>query len=381
MKTPKEHIPLSQTQREIIKEFYTHVPTKVILNKTQRNDLWKVAIKRSKEINFTKLKKECPALEYQILQSYKEGHNIQSAVFSECVYAQTYANMLHLDIFVNYLENKDFIPTPIINLLHSFNLFPPYAYSTIDKQHMLFPAGVKKGHTNILLGIKDFEIYTIEFKEPGAKTSEPDLPKYKENGKLIVTADFLKRYPQFKEMLEEQKELNFFKVMGSNVHNFSVNSIDSAVSNNYTNPAKKYADVICTEDTDGYLVMLPANQVTQWAEIEGEIRPAGRNHYPVWTPKALLRFLKEKGAIINKTMVSIEKVKLDLRKARGGAGKISGYKINPLFFVYAENCKKQGTKITFDIPKVRQLNPTIAAKMFFKNLKYSKIKNFYKTQL
>ena len=72
MKTPKEHIPLPQTQREIIKEFYTHVPTKVILNKTQRNDLWKVAIKRSKEINFTKLKKECPALEYQILQSYKE---------------------------------------------------------------------------------------------------------------------------------------------------------------------------------------------------------------------------------------------------------------------------------------------------------------------
>ena len=76
--------------------------------------------------------------------------------------------------------------------------------------------------------------------------------------------------------------------MGNNEHNFSKESVNIAVSNNYT---KKYADVICTEDKESFLVMLPANQVQLWANIEGEIRPAGRNHYNVWTPNALKKFL------------------------------------------------------------------------------------------
>ena len=371
-------IPLTKLQKEIMQEFYSIKPTKVIYNKTQRNNLWKKATKRSKEINFVELKKNCPALEHQISQSYQEGHNIQSAVFSECVYAQTLANMFKLNLFINCQSSPTFIPAKVINLLESYNLVPRYVYSTKNKRRMLIQAGSCNGIDSALITVINLTIYTIEFKEPGAKTSEPDLPKYKENGKLVITADFLKRYPQFKEMLEEQKELNFFNEMGNNVHKFSAKSINSAVSNNYTNPTKKYADVICTEDTNGYLIMLPSNQVTIWAETEGEIRPAGRNHYQVWTPKALLKFLKEKDASFKDTTISIDISKLELRKARGGAGKISGYKINPLFFVYTEDCNKQGTKITFDISKVRQLNPTIAAKMFFKKLKYTKVKTFYK---
>ena len=333
------------------------------------------ATSRERNINFSLLEKKCPALSHQIKKSYETGKNIQAAVFSECVYAQTFANMLCLNKYVNCLDNDTFIPMPIKNLLKSYNLFPRYAYSKDDKSRMLIQAGGCNGIDSALITVIDLNIYTIEFKEPGAKTSEPDLPKYNEDGKLLVTEEFLNNYPQFGEMLKEQEDLNFFEVIGSNVNNFSKESINIAVSNNYT---KKYADVICTEDIDGYLVMMPVNQVSLWATIEGEIRPAGRNHYKVWTPIALEKFLKDLDAeFLENGMISIEIGKLTTRTERGGNGRISGYKINPLFFVYIDDCEVDGDKLLFNFNKIRQLNPTIAGKLFFKTLKYMEVKLYY----
>lgn len=388
-----EKIPLTKLQKEIMQEFYSIIPTKVIYNKAERKKLWDLATKRSVNLNLQELKAKCPALEHQIEKSYEQGNNIQSAVFSECVYAQTFANMLKLDKFVNCFENPNFIPQPVANLINSYNLVPRYAYSTADKRRMLIQAGGCGGIDSALITVIDLVIYTIEFKEPGAKTSEPDLPKYDEDGKLKITKKFLDSYPQFEAMLNEQRDLNFFENMGHNINDFSEESIRIAVSNNYT---KKYADVICTEDINGYFVMLPVNQVQLWAELEGEIRPSGRNHYKVWTPVALSRFLLQYDPDIiaatvrieksklgsqmtfdNSTSIRIQKDKLDVRKERGGDGKISGYKLTPLFFVYAKDCEDDGKYITFNLMKVQQLNPTIAGKMFFTSLKFEEVKSYY----
>ena len=241
---------------------------------------------------------------------------------------------------------------------------------------MLIQAGGCNGIDSALITVIDLIIYTIEFKEPGAKTSEPDLPKYGEDGVLVVTDKWLSVNPQFRAMLEEQEGLNFFEVMGSNINNFSKESIDIAVSSNYTGK-KKFADVIVTEDIKGTLVMLPTNQASLWAEIEGEIRPAGRNHYKVWTPIALRRFLKEKGATINGDIVSVDKRNLDERRERGGNRRLSGYKVTPLFFVYVEDCSETNNILTFNISKMQQLNPTIAGKMFFRKLLHKEVKVFY----
>ena len=123
--------------------------------------------------------------------------------------------------------------------------------------------------------------------------------------------------------------------------------------------------------------MLPINQISLWADIEGEIRPAGRNHYNVWTPKTLSRFIKDKGGIISNNQVRIKKDILSVRKERGGDSKISGYKINPLFFIYTKHCSDDGEYIEFNINNVQQLNPTIAGKMFFKTLLHQNVKNYY----
>ena len=369
-----EKIPLTKLQKEIMQEFYSIAQTKVIINKTERNELWKLATKRSADLDLQTLKTKCPALEHQIQKSYAQGNNIQSAVFSECVYAQTLANMLKLDLFVNCTDEPNFIPSSVASLISSYNLVPRYVYSTRDKRRMLIQAGGCGGIDSALITVIDLVIYTIEFKEPGAKASEPDLPKYGEDGKLRITEDFVERYPQFEAMLNEQKDLNFFENMGHNINDFSEESIKIAVSNN---SAKKYADVICTEDIDGNFVMIPVNQVQLWAKLEGEIRPAGRNRYKVWTPNALRRLMSQYDPTINGSTVRLEKSKLEIRKERGGGGNISGYKITPLFFVYADDCMDDGIYITFDIKDVWQLNPTIASKMFFKTLKYKEVKSYY----
>ena len=366
-------IPLTKLQKEIMTDFYICDQCKVIFNKTERESLWKIAIAKGK-LNIEDIKNKCPALAHQIEKSYTQGNNIQPAVFSECVYAQTFANMIHLNIFTNCLENHNFIPDSVVKLLKSYNLYPRYAYSNDDKSRILIQAGGCNGIDSALISVTDLNIYTIEFKEPGAKTCEPDLPKYKEDGKILITENFLERYPQFEQMLAEQKDLNFFDKMGSNENNFSTESVNFAVTNNYV---KKYADVVCTEDVNGYLVMLPVNQLSLWAEIVGEIRPAGRNHYKVWTPQALKKFILEKGGNIVGTTVTIKKSNLGVRKERGGDGKISGYKINSLFFIYHHKCKDENGLISFELNDVQQLNPTIAGKLFFKTLKYLEVKKYY----
>ena len=193
-----------------MQEFYSINPTKVIFNKTERRVLWDKATKRVKDLDFFELNKRCPALAHQIKRSYESGNNIQSAVFSECVYAQTFANMMQLTRFVNCFEEDNFIPSSVKSLLSSYHLVPRYVYSTVDKRRMLIQAGGCDGIDSALITVIDLAIYTIEFKEQGAKTSEPDLPKYGEDGALVITEKWLKANPQFEAMLNEQKGLNFF---------------------------------------------------------------------------------------------------------------------------------------------------------------------------
>jgi len=369
-------IPLTKPQSEIMKEFYLRPPTKVIYNKKTRNEIWKIAKSREDIPQDYNLDQLCPALSSEINQSYSSGNNIQSAVFSECVYAQTLANMFSLNIFNNCRLSTTHIPQKVLSLLSSYSLFPRYSYSTSDYRRMLIQAGGHGGIDSALITVIDLNIYTIEFKEPGAKTSEPDLPKYGEDGKLISDTEFLEKYPQFTEMLKQHLGENIFNYMGSNINNFTFESINQAVSDNYSS-SNKFAHVCCTEDRDGYLTMMPINQIQLWAKVEGEIRPSGRNHYSVWTPIALKRFIDDLGGeVINKT-VKLPLKNLVPRKARGGNKNVTGYKITPLFFVYKENVTISKGVLICKFKSIRQLKPTITAKVFFKKLKYNEVKCYY----
>ena len=368
-------IELTFQQKEIMSEFYSVPAMQVLFNKKERDELWNELKQRAiPEDKLFYIRNVCPALHHQIVRHYESGNNIQSAVFSECAYAQTLAKVFGLIKFYNCFNDYSFIPRQVVDLLKSYSLVPRYAYVTEDLSRMLIQAGGCGGVDSALITVINLKIFTIEFKESWAKTSEPDLPKYGEDGNLLVTEDFVQRYPQFIAMLDEQKDLNFFEVMGSNVNNFSFESINAAITGNYL--TKKFADVVCTEDKDGFLVMLPVNQISSWARIEGEIRPAGRNHYDVWTPNALSRFLFELNAQIENGVVTVAKSALGIRKGRG-SNEITGYKINSLFYVYTRDCVEHGTVVTFPLSKVQQLNPTVAGKMDFKKLRYEAVRAWY----
>lgn len=369
-----ENVVLTFQQNEIMREFYSIARSCVILRKSKRNQLWDAVKRTGNPEDFLSVKSICPALFHRIYRHYDNGDNIQSAVFSECVYAQTLANLFCLGAFYNCFENTSIVPYEIMRLLESYALKPRYAYTNKERSRMLIQAGGCGGVDSALITVIDRKIFTIEFKEPGAKTSEPDLPKYREDGLLRVDERFLSSYPQFKPMLDEQEGLNFFEEMGHNINDFSYESVNAAITNNYN--TKKFADVVCTEDITGLLVMLPVNQVSLWAKIEGEIRPAGRNHYPVWTPNALIGFLREKHAHIDGTRVKLNFEGMEQSRERGGTA-VSRYKINSLFFVRPSDCTVDGASVSFDFNTIRQLNPTIAGKMFFKTLKYSEVKSHY----
>jgi hypothetical protein len=372
-----KNIPLTKSQIEIMQEFYSKPSTKVVYDKKERNNIWKMAKQKKDVEQYYDLENECPALKIEIDRSYESGNKVQSAIFSECVYAQTLANIFDLKKFNNCRKNADHIPQSVLNLLKSYSLVPRYSYSSDNYNRMIIQAGGNDGVDSAIIEVEDLVVYTIEFKEPNAKTSEPDLPKYGENGKFIMTEKFQSKYPHFVDMFKQHLNKNIFECMGSNINEFTFESVNRAVSENYFY-SKKYADVCCTEDKEGYLTMIPVNQIKLWAEIGGEIRPSGRNHKPVWTPKALKKIIKQKGGKIKNDILELAIEKINIRKKRGGDNEISGYKINHLFFVYKENVIIENNILKCKIEDIRQLIPTITAKMDFKNLKHNDVKLFYK---
>ncbi len=375
---------LSPNQKKILSLFYAQKPTHVVYGKKERKKIWdkaKANLLSSRE--FADIQAKCPAFAHQIKRSRTSGDNIQSAVFSECAYAQTIANMFSLSEFIIYDDNPYFLPWEVTVLLKTNNLNPRFIYASKDKRKMLVQAGGCGGIDSALISIdisnQPIDMYTIEFKEPYAKTSEPDLPKFGEDGKIDPNGAqhdgyliFIHQYPQFKDMLDEHINLDYFSILGENIHDFKLSNILKSVNTNYSSGYKS-ADVICTEDKKGYLLIVPADFVTKWAKVEGEIRSAGRNHYKVWTPNRLRNFLLQKGATISANVITIDCDKLQERKERGGNNIVSGYKINPLFFVYLQDCTINGSKVEFNLDAVQELNPTIAGKVDFRKSGYDQV--------
>ena len=369
--------PLTDLQKIIMRDFYRTPDVSISVSKIERRRIWDSFVDNRDIREIAHLEIQVPALYSEMEKALSQERNIQSAVFSECVYAQGLADKFHLSVFKNYPENFKIVMDGQTDILHGLrDLSVRYSYSSQNDSKTLYQAG-GAGGVDCALHSKDVsQPIMIELKEPYAKTSEPDLPKYGEDGFIVSTEVFEKSYPQFKSMLDEQigKKLNFFEKMGNNIADFSSTSIEKAVTENYA--GKKTAHVICTEDENGKLVMLPSNHVANWAELEGEIRPSGRNPYDVWTPKTLLRMLTDIGASVEGDMVRIPISRLKTANARGSK-KISRYKINPLFFVRESSIEIRGSDVYFSINVVEQLNPTITAKMNFKGLDVAEVRKFY----
>jgi hypothetical protein len=368
---------LTDLQIKLMRYFYETPELRISLNKAERKNIWDDFVKNRDIENISHLEKVVPALYFEMEKALTQDQNIQPAVFSECVYAQALAAKFNLSKFEHFLENlKIDLPGSDEDLGKVPKLTVRYSYSSPSGNEVLYQAGGAGAVDCALKTEFDEGFAMIELKEPYARTSEPDLPKYTENGFIVTSPEFEEEYPQFKGMLDEQlrQGLNVFEHIGNNVSNFSTESLEKAVTENYA--GKKYAHVICTEDKKGRLVMLPSNHVALWAKLEGEIRPSGRNSYKVWTPKHLRKVLLDLGATYKSDVVTMPISALKTSKARGNSN-ISRYKIDPFFFVRKKEVTIEGNYARFSVDAIRQLNPSITAKMKFESLDIKEIQKFY----
>ena len=368
---------LNEEQKEVLLNFYAKEPAKVSFKTSERKKIWD-EFKVNRDIEkYRFLEKTSPALFSELNKALMNNKNVQPAVFSECVYAQAFADKYELSIFENHLEGigNDF-NFENIKIEQVENLTVRYSYSRPDKTLKLVQAGGASGVDCALISYEKMFATMLELKEPYARTSAPDLPKYGEDGYLITNTKFEEEYPQFKSMLEDQikNKFNIFDHVGNNFSDFSKESIETAVKENYA--GDKFADFICTEDASGLLVLIPSVDIPRWAKLEGELRPTGRNSYPVWTPKKLNEVLIEKGATISGNKVNMPLSIFKKSKARGGQ-KISRYKISPLFFVRSEDVEVTDSNVFFSIEAVRQNIPDITTKINLKKIQYSGLKEFY----
>jgi hypothetical protein len=369
--------PLTVKQRTILSEFYTATNHEIVVKKSDRTKIWDDFVVNRKTNQYSYLEEMVPAFFLELNKALTNGKNLQSAVFSECVYAQSLAENFLLSNFTNLLESKETsLKENTIQTIKQTGMAVRYCYSNSEETKLLLQAGSAKSVDCAWISKNGESATMIEFKEQYARTSEPDLPKYGEDGKLISSEKFDNKYPQFRQMLAEQidKGLNVFEHLGSNEHKFSTESILFAVLNNYN--GNKFADVICTEDNSGFLVMLPTQHVAHWARLEGEIRPSGRNKYKVWTPKHLLKCLQEKDAVIENGSVTIPLHEIEITTERGGS-KTNRCKINPLYFVRFKDAYVSKQSVTFKLQSVWQLNPSISTKMNFMGIKFDEVKKFY----
>lgn len=368
---------LSNLQKNVLKRFYSAKDTKISLDKVQRNLIWDDFVDRREIKDSRELRENHPALYAEIERALSKGKNIQPAVFSECIYSQELARIFNLKEFKDYIDaGRQKIEFPEVDSRVLENLTIRYSYKNPTNSDILLQAGGASGVDCAFYSKVENALAMIELKEPYARTSDGNLPKYGEDGFIISSDKFERKYPQLVPMLEEhiEKNLNAFEHLGSNVNSFSKENIEKAVAENYS--GTKFADFICTEDSQGFLVMLPSSDVTRWATLEGELRPSGRNHSKVWTPIRLEKVLKGKGALLRNSKVEILKSELKSSNARGSS-EISRYKIDPAFFVYKRDIEMIGEKATFDLASVRQLIPSITAKMNFRGLEISQVKSYY----
>jgi hypothetical protein len=193
---------LSQLQKTLLSNFYSKPKTKILFNKLERDKIG-LDFKRNKNINkYQDLENSMPAFYYELQKAVNSKKNIQPAVFSECVYTQALAEKYLLTIFNRHsAQEEKKISFGNFDPLLLNDLSPRFTYKNKEESILLIQAGGAGGVDCALVSLFEKTISKIEFKEPYARTSEPDLPKYKDDGLLITSEKFDKKYE--KELLQK----------------------------------------------------------------------------------------------------------------------------------------------------------------------------------
>jgi hypothetical protein len=374
--------------RQFIEEFYKEPKVKILYAKTERQKLWKT-FKENKVLD-SRAAKLIPSIQGEVSSALSKGGLLQAAILSECVYSFHLAEIMGLTYFHVHENDIHTFDPEISKSLHRHKISPRYSYSDKRKSKYLVQAGGPGSIDALFIDvIKGVEL-RIEFKEPKAKSQEPDL-NYSTDGSIELSPTFHQSFPQFESMIREAKsrQVNIFALsdINHNFTSFSISAIESALDGNFK--GEKSAEIICTEDSKGYLTAFLAEDLLKFVDpnvgvsvpgYKGEIRSAGKNSYSVWSPDKLIKYINSLGGkILDDNTVNIRIEKLSKRKPRGGVSSdYSGWNITSVFWLRKDAVRVGPDGIaSFELNSVKQKKSTISAHMFFTKLKYEHVQETY----
>lgn len=295
---------------------------------------------------------------------------LQPAILNECFVAQTLANVLNLNKFIDADEKRENVPSELFEALirsKGGNLepaMPRYIYFSNKKGVVLLQYGDSSSIDAVF--VKDGYRVRLEIKEEKAKLGEYDL-NYDEAGKLIPTPNILQGHIDYLKFINIfNSKTNVFDYMG---RNFKIGEyLDSELLINIVGTVfdLKKIDLYILQNKET-IFSVPTKNLLSCVDVNtgSEIRTAGRNHYQVFTPNKLIEYIKLYGGNIVDGIVVLPYLNKNESKARGKST-ISRYKINSLFFVKYEDVTIDGPLISFSLNKVRQNKATISIHLYSK---------------
>lgn len=257
---------------------------------------------------------KCPAMKKAFSASYHSGKYLQPGYLTEINVCATLAQMLSL----HYDDISDG------NLRHQYSNNGVYLreYGGCSMSDIQL---VSNGHTII-----------IEVKEPLSLGGDFDLG-ITEEGKLFPKIARGRVFPKAtQQILNDFNAIDsIFNHLGHNIPLSNVEYLKSIV-NSYL--GDKHIDYIASYSTNDELLYFPVSEIFDHVDFKGsEIRTAGKNKVNVYTPNAFKAAMIDIGCTIDTNgNVTIPKDKIEFRKARGSNGRISGIKINPIFYFEIE---------------------------------------------
>lgn len=284
-----------------------------------------------------------PAMRQGFISSYKSGRYLQPGYLTEINVCATLAAMLNLQY------NSDINEA---NLRHQY---------TDGSGNYLKEYG-NCGMSDIYFIAADGMVTTIEVKEPLSLGGDYDLG-ITEEGKLFPKIATNREFPE-----SAQKILNEFNAVDSIFnhigHNIKLSNTGylQDILNSYL--GDKNIDYIATySETTNDLLYFPVEELSEHVSFEGsEIRTAGKNKVNVYTPNAFKQAMLSIGCVIDSNnIVAIPKATVELRIARGSCGRVTGVKINPIFYFEIEDIIKEDDEFYYaNVSKGKQLKQGIS---------------------
>lgn len=318
----------------------------------------------------------------EVQKQFNNGMGLQPCILTECFVAQTLANHLHLNEYIDLDDVNAMVPSQLTGAIFAAQGYNDgskfrYCYYNSHYDALVFQCGAS-GTVDIVFTKFNISI-RIEIKEQVSKLEECDITGlYDEHGHLQLSTEFRQKRAKYVPFIHLFNALTtVFKMEG---HNFNFSS--------YLEDEKAksiIADALDIKVVDLFvlvvgnkLVPVLSKNLFDFVTFEGsEIRTAGRNYGKVFTPGFAKEKIASLGGSINDSGIVSLPYNPDNRVKGRNLNEYRRYSIGSLLFVKLEDTNVNGDLITFPFDKICQKKPSISIHLNAKINDHSLMSQFF----